>query len=114
MKLLTNPYKGDNPEPLRKVQADVGQADWERVFLGYPFRGMQDTIISTLYKRFADEVKARGIPTHYEPGNLQAYENILRGLTFSRTGGRGPGDDGRGNSPSVSLHNQTGPSVSTD
>lgn len=82
---ITNPYKRKGTSVLhRKVLCDVGQDDWNMIFVAWPFRGMQDAILSNLFKAFADEVRTYNIPKHYDEASRNLFRELLEGITFPR------------------------------
>ena len=84
MSNIINPYKTQtNDQPLRKVIADVGEDDWNVIYLPVPYRGQQDVIISNLVHSFAQAVRQSNIPHHYEPSNASRLASLLRGASFA-------------------------------
>lgn len=83
MNSLGNPYH-DRPDPLitRKVVAQVGEEDWNHFNRALPYRGNQDQIISSLFYIFIKQLKAEGIPPHYDIDNHSRIEGILGRITF--------------------------------
>lgn len=86
---LVNPYKMDesNP-PLVHLQGDVSQSDWSNVYLLFPFKGVQDKIISSLFKKFYEQVE-KEIKPEYDQNNEQRLADIIQRCSFTPTSGEG-------------------------
>lgn len=81
---MRNPYKSAlEPVITRKIIGDVGEDDWQRIYLLLPFRGTQDLIIGSLIHAFAKAVKAANLPTFYEPTNAGCIRELLEGASFA-------------------------------
>ena len=87
---MKSPYKHPQyPIVTRKIIGDVGEEDWNRIYLTFPFRGVQDLVIGSLIYAFARAVRASDIPTHYEPTNISRLRVLLEGFTSPCLAGAG-------------------------
>ena len=83
MNRLANPYKLDESKPtLVHLQGDVSQSDWNLVYLTFPYKGLQDKIISALFKKFAEQV-AKEIKPEPDNQNEQRLANIIQRCSFT-------------------------------
>lgn len=94
-----NPYKLKGQETLlHKIACDVSENDFYYFTraLG-TLRGPIDQTLSKLFKALVTEMRANEIPDYYLATNEYEIEEILRGLTFTRTprSGREQTDSGR-------------------
>lgn len=82
MNRLANPYKLDESlPPLIHLQVDVSVADWEKVFLAFPYRGLQDKLLSVLFQAFITEASKHLEPIP-NPDNEAKLLQILSNLNF--------------------------------
>ncbi len=91
MSRLKNPYKDKTePDTTQQIAGAVGVDDWNYVRERYPMRGVQDKILSALFRKFAEEVKQRKLDI-YVPGdnNEEQLASIIAGITFERSNGDG-------------------------
>jgi hypothetical protein len=82
-----NPYKIKGQETtLHKIACDVSENDFYYFTraLG-TLRGPIDQTLSKLFLSLVTEMRARDIPDYYLATNEYEIEEILRGLTFTRT-----------------------------
>lgn len=80
---LANPYKLDESKPLLvHLQGDVSQSDWDSVYLVFPYKGIQDKIISSLFHKFAEQVK-KEIKPEPDNQNEQRLADIIQRCSFT-------------------------------
>lgn len=115
MNSLGNPYH-DRPDPLitRKVVAQVGEDDWNHFHRALPYRGNQDQIISSLFYIFIRQLKAEGIPPHYDIDNHSRIESILGRVTFLPAPGSRHSETDRRTEAGVSESDSGTPSLPTE
>jgi hypothetical protein len=95
MKFVESPYGKLSNEDKKLVMCKVSADDWNLVYAMFPFRGLQDQILATLFSQFIERVKELDLPKHYEPDNKRRLESVLRGDAISPTGGSGHGEHDR-------------------
>jgi hypothetical protein len=90
--MMQNPYKTkrQSQRPVMKhIQADVSENDWNIVYLMLPFRGTEDTILSTLVHALAQAIKQQNLHAlPYESREI-ALEKLIRGCSFPSVDGAG-------------------------
>ena len=84
--VLINPYKKPGEEQLcRKIIADVGVYDWDKVYRRVPYRGFQDHLFGSLFHAFAQEAIALDLEPAFDPRAEHEYHKIIQRLALSRT-----------------------------
>lgn len=80
---MNDPYEDLPTTEKKSVSGRVSIAHHNRIHLAFPYKGMQNKIISTLYHKFVEAADKQGLPEYYDLDNEQKIEQLLESITFT-------------------------------